>query len=243
MTCIAVRCPHCQSDPSGKRGKTARGPQRSLCPNTLCVRGSCLLDSGKRGCLPDVKPTLIDMRRHARGGRETARSLPRCPNPVRRARTKKATARESVPPALWRTLHPAEVAWDVERAGEAEAERDARWSLVGHPGPPRWLWQAIAPYTGKGVADGFGRRQADVVVQLQALLEPCGLTRSSTDSWGASPRHLEPDVPWPGTRHPQKIERQPLTLRTRSKRVVRKTLCCSQTTPMQASVLGLLVNR
>ncbi len=31
MTCIAVRCLHCQSDQIVKRGKTARGTQRYLC--------------------------------------------------------------------------------------------------------------------------------------------------------------------------------------------------------------------
>src|SRR5262249_46023582 len=61
MTFIAVRCPHCQSDQIVKRGKTARGTQRYLCQNTLCVRGSFLLDYCNRGCLPDVKQTIIDM--------------------------------------------------------------------------------------------------------------------------------------------------------------------------------------
>ena len=40
----AVRCPHCQSDQIVKRGKTARGTQRYLCQNTLCPKGSFLLD-------------------------------------------------------------------------------------------------------------------------------------------------------------------------------------------------------
>ena len=35
MMFIAVRCPHCQSDPSVKRGKTARGTQRYVCQHTL----------------------------------------------------------------------------------------------------------------------------------------------------------------------------------------------------------------
>jgi hypothetical protein len=30
MTFIAVRCPHCQSEQSFKRGKTARGTQESM---------------------------------------------------------------------------------------------------------------------------------------------------------------------------------------------------------------------
>src|SRR5215471_1256421 len=54
MTFIAVRCPHCQSDEIVKRGKTARGTQRYLCQNTLCAKGSFLLDYCNRGCLPEV---------------------------------------------------------------------------------------------------------------------------------------------------------------------------------------------
>jgi len=61
MTFIAVRCPHCQSDQIVKRGKTARGTQRYLCQNTLCAKGSFLLDSCNRGYLPEVKHTIIDM--------------------------------------------------------------------------------------------------------------------------------------------------------------------------------------
>src|SRR5215510_3301924 len=60
MTFIAVRCPHCQSDQIVKRGKTARGTQRSLCQNTRCAQGSFLLDYGNRGCVPEVKQTIID---------------------------------------------------------------------------------------------------------------------------------------------------------------------------------------
>src|SRR6185436_8120765 len=58
MTFIAVRCPHCQSDQIVKRGKTARGTQRYLCQNTRCTKGSFLLDSCNRGCLPEVKQTI-----------------------------------------------------------------------------------------------------------------------------------------------------------------------------------------
>jgi transposase-like protein len=82
MTFIAVRCPHCQSDQIVKRGKTARGTQRYLCQNALCPKGSFLLDYCNRGCLPEVKHMIIDMRLNASGVRETARSLHICPNTV-----------------------------------------------------------------------------------------------------------------------------------------------------------------
>src|SRR5499425_3575261 len=78
MTFIAVRCPHCQSNQIVKRGKTARGTQRYLCQNTLCVRGSFLLDYCNRGCLPEVKQSIIDMSLNASGIRDTARSLHIC---------------------------------------------------------------------------------------------------------------------------------------------------------------------
>jgi hypothetical protein len=65
MTFNAVRCPHCQSDHIVKRGKTVRGTQRYLCQNTRCTKGSFLLDSWNRGCLPEVKQTIIAMRLNA----------------------------------------------------------------------------------------------------------------------------------------------------------------------------------
>ncbi len=74
-TCIAVQCPHCHSQQIVKRGKTARGTQRYVCQNTLCVTGSFLLDSRHRGCLPEVKKLVIDMSLNASGIRDTARSL------------------------------------------------------------------------------------------------------------------------------------------------------------------------
>jgi hypothetical protein len=46
-----------------------------------------------------------------------------------------------------------------------------------------------------------------------------------TDYWGAYTRHLDPEEDTPGKRNTQKIERKHLTLRTRIKRWVRKTLC------------------
>jgi insertion element IS1 protein InsB len=243
MTFIAVRCPHCQSDQIVKRGKTARGTQRYLCQNTLCVRGSFLLDYCNRGCLPEVKQTIIDMSLNASGIRDTARSLHICPNTVLRELKKKATALESVNTSLLRTLNPAEVAWDLERAGEAEAEMDEMWSFVRHKGNPRWLWHAIDHATGKVLAYVFGRRKDEVFLRLKALLEPFGLTRYYTDYWGAYTRHLDPDEHCPGKRNTQKIERKHLTLRTRIKRLARKTICFSKTTQMHDVVIGLFVNR
>ena len=148
---------------------------------------------------------------------------------------------ESVNTALLRTLNPEKVTVDIERAGEAEM--DEMWSFVGHKGNPRWLWHAIDHHTGAVLAYVFGRRQDAVFRKLQALLEPFGLTHYLTDQWGAYTRHLDPEEHTVGKRHTQKIERKHLTLRTRIKRLVRKTICFSKTTQMHDIVIGLFVNR
>ena len=80
-------------------------------------------------------------------------------------------------------------------------------------------------------------------MQLKTLLEPFGLTRYDTDHGGAYTRHLDPDVHRPGKRNTQKIERKHLTLRTRMKRLVRKTIGFSKTIQMHDIVIGLFVNR
>ena len=157
---------------------------------------------------------------NASGVRDTARSLPIGPNTVLRELKKKATALEAVNTSLLRTLNPDEVAWDLERAGEAEM--DEMWSFVGNKGNPRWRWHPIDHHTGKALASVFGRRQDTVFSKLKALLEPFGITRYYTDYWGAYTRHLDADEHQPGKRNTQKIERKHLTLRTRMKRLVRR---------------------
>jgi insertion element IS1 protein InsB len=241
MTFIAVRCLHCHSEQIVKRGKTRRGTQRYLCQNTACTTGSFLLDYCNRGCLPEVKQTIIDMSLNASGIRDTARVLRISTDTVLSEIKKKEGVLESVHTALLRTLNPEQIAVDIEQAGEAEM--DEMWSFVGNKGNPRWLWHAIDHHTGIVLAYVLGRRQDEVFLRLKALLEPFGLTHFYTDHWGAYTRHLAPEVHSPGKRNTQKIERKPLTLRARIKRLVRKTICFSKSTQMHDIVLGLFVNR
>ena len=187
-----------------------------------------------------MKQTIIDMNFNASGMRDTARVLRISTDTVLRELRKKEAALESVNSALLRTLNPDEVSVDIERAGEAEM--DEMWGFVGKKKDQRWLWHAIDHTTGAVLAYVFGRRKDEVFLQLKALLEPFGLTRFYTDHWGAYTRHLDPEVHCPGKRHTQKIERKHLTLRTRIKRLVRKTICFSKTTQMHDIVIGLFVN-
>jgi insertion element IS1 protein InsB len=175
--------------------------------------------------------------------RDTARVLRISTDTVLSELRKKEAALESVNSTFLRTHTPDDRAVAIECVGEAEAEMGEMWSFVGHKGNPRWLWHALDHHTGKVLADVFGRRKDEVFLQLKALLEPFGLTRFYTDHWGAYERHLDPDMHSPGKRNTQKIERKHLTLRTRIKRLVRKTICFSKSIQMHDIVIGLFVNR
>jgi insertion element IS1 protein InsB len=122
-------------------------------------------------------------------------------------------------------------------------EVDEMWSFVGRKKEPRWLWHALDHRTGKVLAYVFGRRKDEVFLQLKALLTPFGITRYYTDSWGAYERNLAPEVHSPGKHNTQQIERKHLTLRTRLKRLVRKTICFSKSIELHDIVIGLFLNR
>ena len=129
----------------------------------------------------------------------------------------------------------------IRRADEAEV--DEMWSFVGKKHEPRWLWHAIDHWSGRVLAYVFGRRTDEVFLKLKALLEPFGITHYHTDYWGAYTRHLDAAEHTPGKRNTQKIERRHLTLRTRIKRLTRKTICFSKSIQMHDIVIGLFVNR
>ena len=82
----------------------------------------------------------------------------------------------------------------------------------------------------------------EVFLQRKGLLEPLGITKYYTAYWGTYTRQLDADAHQPGKRNTQQIERKHLTLRTRIKRLMRKTICFSRSTQMHDIVIGLFVN-
>jgi insertion element IS1 protein InsB len=139
-------------------------------------------------------------------------------------------------------LNPNKVIVKIQRVVD-EAELDEMWSYVGSKDGPRWLWHAIDHESGKVLAYVFGDHKDAVFLKLKALLEPFGITRFYTDDWGAYERHLSSEEHVIGKRNTQKIERKHLTLRTRIKRLARKTICFSKLTKMHDIVIGLFINR
>ena len=132
---------------------------------------------------------------------------------------------------------------ELDRRRGLTSELDEMWSYVGKKAEPRWLWHAIDHHSGTVLAYVFGRRKDDVFLQLQELLAPFHITRFYTDGRGAYERHLDPTQHTMGKAHTQKIESKHINLRTRIKRLVRRTICFSKTTTMHDLVLGLFINR
>jgi insertion element IS1 protein InsB len=137
--------------------------------------------------------------------------------------------------------HTSDIEVVVQRV--AAAEVDEMWSYVGKKKAPRWLWHAIDHYSGAVLAYVFGRRTDAVLQELKKLLQPFGIKRFYTDHWGAYAWQLAPEHHYPGKQQTQRIERKHLTLRTRMKRLARRTICFSKSTQMHDLVIGLFINR
>ena len=146
-------------------------------------------------------------------------------------------------------LNPQQGEVEIWRADELEvrcglsSELDEMWSYVARKSNPRWLWHAIDHHTGTVLAYVFGRRKDDVFLKLKALLEPFGITTFYTDGWGTYERHIDAEKHQVGKENTQKIESKHTNLRTRIKRLVRRTICFSKTEQMHDLVIGLFINR
>jgi insertion element IS1 protein InsB len=126
---------------------------------------------------------------------------------------------------------------------EVEAELDEMWSFVGSKQHQRWLWHAVDHNTGEVLAYVLADHQDKAFLELKTLLEPFGIMQFYTDGWGAYERHIEPVLHTVGKANTQTIERQHLTLRTRIKRLARKTICFSKSEWLHDVVIGLFINR
>ena len=146
-------------------------------------------------------------------------------------------------------LNPEHIEVEICRADELEVRRglsselDEMWSFVKSKSNPRWLWHAIDHHSGIVLAYVFGRRKDTVFLRLKALLAPFGITKFYTDGWGAYERHIDPEQHRVGKDQTQKIESKHINLRTRIKRVGRRTICFSKTERMHDLVIGLFINR
>ena len=116
-------------------------------------------------------------------------------------------------------------------------------SFVGKKIYQRWLWHAIDHKTGTILAFVIGRREDRMFLKLKRLLKPLGITKFYTDKLKTYERHLSKEERIINKYKMQKIERKHLTLRTRIKRLQRKTICFSKMIQMHDLVIRLYINK
>jgi len=137
--------------------------------------------------------------------------------------------------------------WRMTSGAAPDAVKVARPVLNGGREETCHKVTRLAPtqhhHSGTVLAYVFGRRKDTVFLELQSVLNPCGITRFYTDGWGAYERHIAPEQHVVGKQYTQKIESKHINLRTRIKRLVRRTMCFSKTTVMHDLVVGLFINR
>ena len=139
--------------------------------------------------------------------------------------------------------NPEQILYDIVPFYEvAEAELDEMWSFVLTKMNQRWLWLAIDHYNGQILAYAFGRRKDTVFREFKKLLAPFHISTYFTDDWGSYERNLPASSHVISKKNTQTVERKNLTLRTRIKRLCRKTICYSKSVFMHDTVIGLVIN-
>lgn len=123
-----------------------------------------------------------------------------------------------------------------------EAEMDEMWSFYHDKKHQVWLWWAIDHKTNTPLAFVFGTREHKYLDELLSLLHSCQIKRIYTDNNFAYSSRISEDILVIGKKNTQKIERDHLTLRTRIKRLCRKTICFSKKLEIHKAVIGTFIN-
>lgn len=125
---------------------------------------------------------------------------------------------------------------------ETPAEMDEMWSFCHDKSNQIWLWWAVDHKTNTPLAYTFGTREYKYLDELLELLSGFRIGTVYADNNFAYSRRISPDKLVTGKRNTQQIERDHLTLRTRIKRLARKTICFSKNPEIHKAVIGTFIN-
>ncbi len=117
------------------------------------------------------------------------------------------------------------------------------WSYYHDKSHQLWLWWAVDHNTNTPVAFWFGTREHKNLDVLDDLLSSYNIRRIYSDDNFAYSKKYDNDILITGKKNTQQIERDHLTLRTRIKRLARKTICFSKSESIHKAVVGSFINR
>ena len=131
---------------------------------------------------------------------------------------------------------------DVTICNALALEMDEMWSFYHDKKHQIWLWWAVEHETNIPLAYTFGTREHKYLDKLLDLLKPFPIRTVYADNNFAYENKIKDKVLIRGKKNTQKIERNHLTLRTRLKRLARKTICFSKDKDIHQSVIGTFIN-
>lgn len=232
-----VLCKYCNSSEVVRYG-TQSGRSRFRCKE--CGR-IFKTDYVYRAYEPGVKAQIEDIAMNGGGIRDTARILGIGKNTVISALKKSAAEVVAVNPYIGSR----EIAIEIRHLFDSpmDVQADEQWSYVGSKKNQRWLWYAIDAATGCVLSFVFGRRQDAMCEKLISNLKASNIRTYYTDDWGSYSTLIPKDKHVIGKQNTQKIENKNLLLRTRIKRLARKTICFSKLEALHDTVIGLFINR
>ena len=128
-----------------------------------------------------------------------------------------------------------------------EVEMDEMWSFYHgsfyHDKKHQiWLWWAVEHKTNTPLAYTLGTRKHKYLDELLELLKPFSIVKVYADANYAYRSRFSSEHLVTGKKNTQKIERNHLTLRTRIKRLARKTICFSKSKKIHEIVIGIFIN-
>ncbi|HDO7103435.1 IS1-like element IS1N family transposase [Klebsiella pneumoniae] len=227
MASVNIHCPRCQSAQVYRHGQNPKGHDRFRCRDCHRVFQLTYTYEARK---PGIKELITEMAFNGAGVRDTARTLKIGINTVIRT---------------FKKLTPKRIT--SSRVAHADValicELDEQWSFVGSKARQHWLWYAYNTKTGGVLAYTFGPRTDETCRELLALLTPFNIGMITSDDWGSYGREVPKDKHLTGKIFTQRIERNNLTLRTRIKRLARKTICFSRSVEIHEKVIGTFIEK
>lgn len=118
---------------------------------------------------------------------------------------------------------------------------DEVWTFVGQRKKHKWwIFYAYAPETDEVLAWSWGNRSQHTVRRLYRQLQSLNIGWLCSDDWSAFRKVLPIEKHLVGKTYTKNIEGVNLCLRTRNRRIVRKTACFSKKGQNHYNVMKLI---
>ena len=206
---IQIYCPHCYSYAVVKNGKKATGQQNFLCKN--CGK-QFLHEYLYWGADPAKKQLIRRMLVRGSGIRDIAQVLGVSQGCVLRQLEQQAE----------------QTALKPEKLHYQKLQIDELWSYVGKKKRKRWFMYAYCPESKEIVAMVCGGRSAATARKLYRKIKHLQVDWYCTDNWRAFAKVLPYEGHLIGKKFTKAIEGVNTNLRTRNRRMMRKTTCFSK---------------